>query len=271
MSKSVLVLYHGQCADGFGAAWAAQLCLGDRAEYLPVQYGMIPPDVTGVQRLYILDFSYPLETMERLASRVESVTVIDHHASAEPVLQQFRHSVGGVGDVIFDSNASGSVLAWKFFHPRKPVPQLLLYVQDRDLWRWKLPDSREVSAALRSYPFDFEVWNRLAGNSGGLIDEGRTILRYQAQQVAAHIKNARLQVVAGHEVPVVNATTLMSEIGEALCTQFPDAPFSASYFVRKDGKRIWSLRSRGGFDVGALAKTQGGGGHPAAAGFEEVL
>ena len=47
-------------------------------------------------------------------------------------------------------------------------------------------------------------------------------------------------------------------------------PFSATFFIRADGKRVWSLRSReGGIDVSVIAKAHGGGGHAQAAGFQE--
>ncbi len=34
-----LVIYHANCADGFGAAFAAWLKFGDEAEYVPFKYG----------------------------------------------------------------------------------------------------------------------------------------------------------------------------------------------------------------------------------------
>ena len=34
-----LVIYHAHCTDGFGAAFAAWMKLGDDAEYVPMQYG----------------------------------------------------------------------------------------------------------------------------------------------------------------------------------------------------------------------------------------
>jgi hypothetical protein len=35
-------------------------------------------------------------------------------------------------------------------------------ISDRDLWRWALPRSREVNAALALVPFDLSAWDRLA-------------------------------------------------------------------------------------------------------------
>jgi nanoRNase/pAp phosphatase (c-di-AMP/oligoRNAs hydrolase) len=47
----------------------------------------------------------------------------------------------------------------------------------------------------------------------------------------------------------------------------PEAPFVAAYFENEKGQRVWSLRSRAGFDCSEVAKRLGGGGHPQAAGF----
>lgn len=280
-TSKTLVLYHADCADGFGAAWAARKSLGDTAAYVPVQYDKPYPseiDSGTVENLYILDFSYPLDTMETLRIRVKNLVVIDHHETAREPLELFRKGCPFRGEccpaadernveVIFDQQHSGAVLAWRYFHPGKPLPALLDYVEDRDLWRWKFVCSREVSAALRSYPMEFEIWDRLAMSGDQLPREGEAILRAQAQQVEAHIRSASLKHIGGYEVPVVNATVLMSEIGEALCERFPDAPFAATFFVREDNLRVYSLRSRNGFDVSEVAKKLGGGGHKAAAGF----
>jgi len=46
---------------------------------------------------------------------------------------------------------SGAVLAWQYFMPNEPVPDLLRYVEDQDLWNWKLPHSDAVNAAIATY------------------------------------------------------------------------------------------------------------------------
>jgi hypothetical protein len=72
-----------------------------------------------------------------------------------------------------------------------------------------------------------------------------------------------------HFVPVANATVFFSEVGERLLEMYPEAPFSAYYQDRQDGKRQWGLRSRPGFDCSEVAAAFGGGGHKQAAGFVE--
>ena len=72
-------------------------------------------------------------------------------------------------------------------------------------------------------------------------------------------------------VLAVNETQYYSEVAGELAkdTRYP---FGACFFVRGDGLKIWSLRSDrnlGDFDVSAVAKLRGGGGHRNAASFKE--
>src|SRR3954471_6157678 len=187
MGETTLVLYHADCPDGFGAAFAAWCVLGDAASYIPVRHGEPPPPQVegGPEVLYLLDFAYPRATMEHLASLVVSVRVLDHHATA-------AEDLAGLPYVTIDLDKSGAVLAWEHFHPGRPVPLLLRYVQDRDLWRWELEQSRELNAALALAPHDFAAWDRLArkldGGAIGRLKElartGATILGYRTLQPA---------------------------------------------------------------------------------------
>ena len=256
------ILYHGHCADGFGAAWAAWRKLGDDASYVPVLHGAPPPELPPETAVTILDFSYSREEMLSMDERHKELRVIDHHRTAELALS-------GVDFATFDNSKSGAVLAWEHFHPGVDVPELLRYIMDRDLAIHELQHSREVSAALSSYPMDFEVWNGL--DVATLAKEGVPILRYQREQVRLACQQARFDDVAGYQVPVVNATVFGSEIGEALLALHFKAPFVVIYFDRADGKRQWSLRSRDDFDVSRIARLYHNGGHLQAAGFETAL
>jgi len=131
-----------------------------------------------------------------------------------------------------------------------------------------------VNAAIRSYPMTFEQWDTFGSLSPielceRLLPEGEAILRYCQEQVDTACRNAVEIEMDGYKVLSTNATMLISEIGEQLAK---DRPFSATFFIQGDGKRIWSLRSReGGIDVSEVARRRGGGGHPEAAGFEEPI
>jgi uncharacterized protein len=255
---AIMVLYHADCTDGFGAAWAAWKALGDHATYVPARYGEPLPALGAASRVYLLDISYSRAVLDRLAADRE-LQVIDHHRTAAVAL-------AGCAYATFDMGHAACVLTWQHFHATPP-PALLRYVEDRDLWRWALPQSREVSAALWASPMDFAAWDSLQVEQ--LAAEGGPILRFMARETALLADQASPRRIAGYEVPTVNATGLASEVGEELLRRYPAAPFVASYADTGRGYRKWSLRSRGAFDVSAVAQQLGGGGHRNAAGFEE--
>ena len=272
MRKNIHVIHHAGCADGFGAAWAAWLKLGDQADYHPATYEDKPPWMKPGSRVYILDFSYPRETMLELIEQ-HQVTLLDHHETAE-------EAMGDLPGCHFDTSHCGAVIAWEHFHPDEPMPVLLHYIEDRDLWKWDMGDSREISAAVASYPFDFQVWTELAGMGSRqeesamakLAQEGQAILRADQRNVERIIAGAIMQQIAGTDVPVVNTPVLASEACERLLELYPEAHFSAAYHDMQ-GSRKWSLRGRtqDKFDVSKVARMLGGGGHPHAAGFVEKI
>lgn len=263
--RQPLVLFHGNCWDGFCAAWIAWRYFDKNIEAIPVQYGQEPPDTTQ-RRVFILDFSYPRETLLKMNSVCRSMLLLDHHKSAVEELKDhlpFMHRL--------EEGKSGGRLTWEHFHGKyEEVPWLVDYTEDRDLWRHALPNSMEVNAALRSWPLNFEMWDGFNdGHPEGLVQDGLAIRRREKQIVEEHVRHAREVEISGHRVPVVNATVLYSEIAGELAK---GKPFAATYLDRSDGKRQWSLRSDdNGLDVSAIAKAHGGGGHFHAAGYEEKI
>lgn len=250
-----LVLYHADCPDGFGAAFAAWKRFGDQGEYRGVSHGEQPPEVRNRQ-VIIADFAYDRETTLRLAGAAAKLVILDHHRSAQ----------GEIGDLpfcVFDMDRSGAVMTWEHLHS-EPVPPLLQYVQDRDLWRNALPESEEVSAALRARPFDFAVWDSLRIED--LRAEGRSLLIYQRRTVDRIAAHASAVEIAGFRVPTVNSPVLQSELGDRLAQGHP---FAAVWWQGAGEVARWSLRSTPeGLDVSEIAAKYGGGGHRTAAGFK---
>ena len=255
-----LCIYHKSCADGFGAALAVKLYfdkIDQDGEFIPAHYGDTPPDVKG-KNVYIVDFSYPRDVLLKMHADAESLIVIDHHKTAQAALE-------GLEFCVFDMSKSGAVLTWEHLH-KEPVPLLIQYIQDRDLWAWEIDYSEEVSAGLATLPMDFVIWKRHLKDISNLAGKGAVILNYQKLVIKGIIsKEIPLVEIAGHMVPCVNTTTLISEVGNELSQGHP---FAAMYF-ETDDKRVYSLRSakKGGIDVSAIASLFGGGGHFHAAGF----
>ena len=263
------VLYHDHCPDGFGAAWTFHGALGcqecgEPVTYIPQTYGDPLPEMDPGSHLFILDFSYPRDTTLELQRNHERVTLLDHHKTAAEELD-------GLPNCHIDQTHSGAYLAWQYWNPAEKPPELILYLQDRDLWEWKLPHSREISEAIASYPKTFAVWDEFDTNE--LAKEGTALLRHMKIQVEKLVEIATMRSIAGvPQIPVVNTPINISETGEALLTKYPKSPFAALYFESKEQIR-WSLRSRNteDVDVSKIAGKFGGGGHKNAAGFVQNI
>lgn len=265
VSKMTLCIYHGNCADGFGAAWVVSQAL-DAVEFYPGVYQDPPPDVTG-RDVVMVDFSYKRPVLLEMALSANSILILDHHKTAEFDLTDLPDNV----TAIFDQSHSGSILTWNHFFPDKCPPQLLLYIEDRDLWKFELPSSREVNAAIFSFPYDFDTWNgMLATEVEVLANQGEAIERKHFKDVHELLGVVSREMnIGGYRVPVANLPyTMTSDAGHILAT---GKPFAACYWDTPNG-RVFSLRSSdGGLDVSEIAKGYGGGGHMHAAGFRIPL
>ncbi|MEO5349490.1 MAG: hypothetical protein H7836_07590 [Magnetococcus sp. YQC-3] len=263
-SVKPLCIYHGNCPDGFGAAWAVRQSLGENVEFFPGFYGEPPPDVTD-REVFLVDFSYKRDVLGELAEKAKKIIILDHHKSAGSDLMPLFES--GRVSGLFDMEKSGAMLAWEFFHPQKEPPPLLRHIQDNDLWRFAMEGTKEIHLNLTSYPFDFAVWDRLmAVNINEMYADGKAIMRKHFRDVHALIKDRAYRMeICGYDVPVLNAPPFMaSDAGNIMAM---GEEFSVCY---NDGpnRRYFSLRSeRGGMDVAEIADVFGGGGHRNAAGF----
>lgn len=309
--KPNICVYHGGCDDGFGAAMAVHSRWGSDVVYVPGAYGGFewPRDLRD-KRILFVDFSLKQAQMRELVNGglvgqcPHSVVVIDHHKTAEAELfpwsigskygpaADLRGKYGGRSAIsridellalnqmeniepvvaFFDMHKSGARMAWEFCNPDYDVPRLIEYVEDRDLWRFAIAETRAVSAALRTYPHDFDLWHGFLSDTSRLVSEGGVVLRGHEKNVETFIRNRYWDEIGGVKVPVVNVPYhYASDCADAMLKAEPDAPFCASWFKRSDGKIQFSLRSRDDrMDVSEIAKKFGGGGHRNAAGFERA-
>ena len=275
--KPDLCLYHTNCDDGFAAAYAVRACFGDDVRYEPVQYGWAPPDVAGLDVL-IVDFSYPADVLLAMGEKARRIVVLDHHKTARAALTSFaRFDIEGgyraIGErgvfVHFDMDKAGCRLAWEYCFSgegQRRMPLWMEHIEDRDLWRFALAGTREVSAALRACPRDFVLWDGFSRDR--LVAEGRPILRYIEQIVDNIARTSWHEDIAGYRIPVAACSyDFVSDVGNRLLQHHPDAPFAAG-LVLSYGERRYSLRSEDSrVDVAEIARSFGGGGHRNAAGF----
>ena len=209
--------------------------------------------------------------------------------------------------VIHDNDQSGAMLSWRFFHPGTEVPRFVRHIDDYDRWVFSIEGTKAFNKAIWSYtPWSFTQWRdwfydvEEGFNHAYWADfytEGEAILRAHDQNVQSVVKGSAREckliipvdarnLVASYDQPhwiydqdaryaaasveglVANCPPhLTSDVGHELATQ--SGTFGLCWTLSKEGLVAkCSLRSNGDYDVSAIAKTFGGGGHRNAAGFE---
>ena len=262
--KKIAILYHGGCPDGMGGAYAAWKKFGDSADYIPVRHGHPPPEHLGGMELYFIDFCYPAPVMNELARVAKSITVLDHHEGVREVAQSFPG--------VYDVSHSGATIAWSYFHPKTRVPKLLLYLEDGDLYKFELPNSRNILAYVYASPYQvFEHLDTLARELEDpeelkrVINAGAFFEQHHQYIIEKRVQHAELVRFEGHECFLVSSTgEFTSDVGHRLYAMKP--PFAIMVSAGATGIHV-SLRSDGTFDVSELARKYGGNGHPASAAF----
>lgn len=259
------VIYHGDdCPDGFTAAWAAwERWAYDGTTYLPLVHDetfVWDPYIEG-REVWILDCCFPRETLLRFASMAASIQVLDHHITA-------AKACGDLPYCYFDMNRSGAGITWDWLHTRER-PWIINYVEDRDLWTWKLPDAEAVCYGLDLEPREFPVWSRLAHNGyEDTLQNGQAVKRHVGRQLKRLDSRVKLATFGGYEdVAIINSPILQSELGHRMLVTYPHAPFAVVWHQVPSGKYRVSFRSEDErVDVSEVARSLGGGGHRNASG-----
>lgn len=303
MPTSVLIFYHADCLDGFGAAYAAWRHFGDAAEYRPMHYGQpwSAAELAG-REIHILDASYPRPVLLEMAGHAAALTLLDHHASARDEWRDVLvHDVGKAHwvyrdsqlplTVVFDMERSGSHLAWDWFHADAPMPRALAHIEDQDLWRFRLPGTRAFCRALRLRPFDFAAWDAVVGDCDSvpgtpgheacqaLLREGEAVGRFFDVEVARLAAgNAAGVVLPGdpidglqsvdHGLPIVQSSGVncRAVAGLAINANPLFASELGSLLAEKSGSfgMVWHVDARGQVKVSLRAAGQVNVAHMAA-------
>lgn len=263
--ERTIVIYHGNCPDGFGGAYAAWKKFGDTAEYRPMNYGTTPEDLEGAD-VYFIDFCYDQARMDAVKAVAGNLTVLDHHEGVEEVSSSMPHFV-------YDANRSGATIAWSYFHPDTPIPYLLSIIEDDDLFRFSNPDTKAVLAYLSVKPFTFEFWDELSRTLDDK-EEAETLLHtiriyreYFDLLVESSVDRAKLVSFEGYEVYAGQThpnKPMVSAFGNALARK--KGPMGLVLQIRKEGIAV-SLRGDGSLDLTTIAKKYGGNGHPSSCAF----
>lgn len=288
------VIFHATCPDGYSSAWLLNAATSNEPTFHEGRYGEAPPDgLSGV--VVIADFSYDPATLADMASRCDRLVVLDHHETAVEAIEAYDGEFPPSCEFILDVNRSGCGITadWlDVFANRTDGTEthkgwgswrstFIDYMEDRDLWRFSLPQCRAIIAVANATamhkpgPGMFNEWAAMAERVNTDFDRiaelGQAVVDREDVLIAQAMADTTFVTICGYpNIPVVSTPYgLGSDSAAALCDAYPDAPFAA-YYIDHDVDRQFGLRSRPGsdFSLAKLAKLHyGGGGHPTAAGF----
>lgn len=295
--RRTMIAYHANCNDGFTAGWVTYYAMtkeGHDCNMVEMHYNSESHKALlsliaeyKVQHLYVVDYSLPVDLLQWLNGKYPKmkIVVLDHHKTAfenyfpdlEITPTTYKHGELHGATIILDNRESGASLCWKYFYSEEALqePKLVMYVKDYDLWKFEHGmETKYVNKYLSSIEKDLAQWGWIAHEleyPHGLmhiLSEGKTLQIEHDKKVAEYVKLAApliLKKVTGMAVQC--PAKYSSDVGNALAKI--KGTFGATYAVDEVcGKVKWSLRSNGDFDVSAIAKSMGGGGHKNAAGFE---
>jgi len=308
--SGILCFYHAPCNDGSASAAALNYRLGRaypdlNIEFHPMTFTVdwddpMPEEYLlrfdhrspEVSEIYIVDISLSptkyyqivdhLRNLGKIGPEKPVTVCIDHHRTAldnVDVLNEYCDETS----IEIGPGLSGATLVWRYFNgilgENLPMPALLSYVADQDVWEWKLENSKAINAAL----------NTLDGHAGAMIEELAWSLESEEEWLNTRLQqgNAILSVIdsqlqksfsrvydfdgeSGVQFRVVNSTENSSELGNLLCEESHRSPHAIAviYSIQRDWSVKCSLRSISGGTLNArdIAERFGGGGHDNAAG-----
>jgi len=295
--KINFIIYHKGCTDGFASVYCVWLYLmqHDKWESNQVKYigcqnddDVFPIEEISNKNVLLCDICPSRNQLEKMVEKSNSLIVIDHHVSNQEAIQYLPEE-----NRIFDTNHSAAYLTWKFFHPEKQyVPQFILYIEDRDLWRNEIPETKYFTAFFNNnVRFNFKTYDYYAKNIRAVqegVEKGKTLYDYEQktiQQLASKC-NYQLCKFPNHNndnnnnnnnkevyiVAYINSNVLKTDLGnyivEEKIKQIPcDLVVVWNYNDYNDTTHL-SLRSGNEtINVSEIAKIYGGGGHTKAAGI----
>lgn len=278
-TDDVTVISHND-NDGKFAAAVVRYAYPDAKIYTTTYGRDIDLDFCLESRVFVLDFSLPIEVMRELDAKYDLVW-IDHH----PVINIYKQA-GFDPDGLRATEHSAAYLTWQYLFPDKAVPLVLKYVSDYDIWTHKYPES-----LLFNYGSSLCYLNpcsyRSADNFAELFerDEDVAVVARNGAKIKDYVnlrnkctrhECAFESVLDGHKAIAchacgVNSLLFYDENGEldARFKEYDPAVLIVYSFNTDTAQWRVSLYSpkNSAVDVGVLATKYGGGGHPGAAGF----
>lgn len=278
----MIVFHHSKDLDGWSSGAICQFKYPE-AKLIGWDYADPIPDFEQCkdQEVILIDITFPLEQIIKLSSIASTLVVIDHHISFKKEFDAaYPNYENCPFDYIYKDGVAACEIGWEYMFPDKEVPYAITLLGRYDTWRqaegdWE-GETLPFQYAMRTYCTSPETFEKsLFYGDGGylpIIDqlktEGKAILKYQEQQdMLACERSAFEAFIDGKQVICLNTRFFSSNTLKTVYN-----PIKHSFMVGFEftgNKWSVSLRSdKPDVDVSVIAKSRGGGGHKAAAGFE---
>ena len=262
------VLYHKACPDGFASAYIAWTKLGDKVKYIPVSYYDSPPKIKD-SKILVCDFSFGNEVTKKYIKDNEIFFNIDHHVTAVENLKDINEKYK-----YFDMDHSGAMLTWKYFYGEVEPPKFISYIEDYDLWRFNLKETKAFNAVVKQTQYNFQEWDKFSNEEylKKVLKKGKIIIEYENSIIKLQLRHVciRNQSInnVNYKIAYLNTNYLINEIGNEAVKSL-ECDFSVIYsFDEVKNLTRFSLRSCDNkIDVSVIANLLNGGGHRNASGI----
>lgn len=273
LDKLTHAVVHANCSDGLGSAIVLKLAL----PHLKVTYvNYHTPELEALvpePGMVFCDFCPPAERAQSFLD--VGTVVLDHHKTARETVKLFQKAGLGVfGDERHDPGVSGAVLAYQHVYREilgEGPPELQDFVTKvgvRDTWLKSSPLWAEAQKQHLLFSFfDKDEWMPEGSIPSypphlpekPLVDVLQDHLRSKIKSQLRKSTSFKLGDRTFCIMPSLSTSDVAEELGPSVTALF-------GFGYDQEELRV-SCRSHSDFDVAALAKSLGGGGHTQAAGF----
>jgi oligoribonuclease NrnB/cAMP/cGMP phosphodiesterase (DHH superfamily) len=273
-----IVVFHYPCHDGLASAWITYMyhkLNGEDIELYPIQYNMkLYIDRLKSKNVLFCDYTPSNMELEILEKECNSIKILDHHISAKERTNKKY--------AFYDINRSGAGITWDYFFD-KDRPNFINWIEDRDLWLWKYPESQKFHASFQlvlstleynDFKNMFILFDELYNNSDNKISYylnlGELInlsIQNKANNIAcSHSK--KINKYQNYNICIVNCPSdIISEVGSILTKDYNFDFIVLWRYNHPNKEYIVSLRANNKVNIANIAVKYGGGGHANAASF----
>ncbi len=275
--------YHSKDLDG-KCSGAIVKRFKPGVELIGINYGEPFPwdSIKQNEEVYMVDFSLqPFEDMKKL-NEMCRLTWIDHHISAiDEAKKHPEVEIDGIRGEEAISKLAACDLVWQWFNFKGEDNKLAkephgVYLIGRyDVWVHSHPQTIPFQMGMRTLdasPSNDSIWNLIFENDSIFIEEtikrGLIIRDYQAQSSKNYVDSMSFKTtLQGHSALAANRGMSSSALFESYTQE--DIHLFIAFSWIPSGKWTVSLyANKEDVDVSQIAKSFGGGGHHAAAGFQ---